>query len=456
MPDLRKNDEVRQFLVENNLPIQYNDGLLAYLRAYYNVTNSTLNDLLHRYINEVGYTLAPLVTFSTDFTLGVLPAEYSFFRSTGGTYVNSSGIIASVGSATPRFGYNPTTLAARGLLLEEASTNEVFFSTAIDNAYYSKINTSVSANSTTSPDGTVSADSLIENSSLGTHHVVKFGSNSVTSADFVAFSVFVKAGSGDRHVRMTGAGTSHSIDANADFDLSDGSSSISGATAIEAYSEQYPNGWWRLTLISQADLTGTYSPFVRMITTIGGSTSYTGNGTSFIYVWGLQVEVNRYASSFIYTTTAPVFRAADIMLLDGANFSSFFNATEGTFEIETFNIHDYTGIYLSCEGSGAANAMNIERSSTNTLGRITASSTEYMNSTIAGNTSSIYMKMALAYKQNDSQLAANGTEGTTDTSVTLPVVNKFRFRPASGGSNFFLKTFNYWNTRKTNLSTITT
>lgn len=47
----------------------------------------------------------------------------SFSRSTSATYFDSAGVMQSAAVDVPRFDYNPTTLAARGLLLEEARTN---------------------------------------------------------------------------------------------------------------------------------------------------------------------------------------------------------------------------------------------------------------------------------------------------------------------------------------------
>lgn len=53
------NDEVVNFLRNNGFPKQYNDGLRAYLRTRYRNDGSTLNDLIHRYINEFGEVIPP-------------------------------------------------------------------------------------------------------------------------------------------------------------------------------------------------------------------------------------------------------------------------------------------------------------------------------------------------------------------------------------------------------------
>jgi hypothetical protein len=48
------NDYVINFLRDNGYPPSYNDGMLAWLRAYYGVTRGTLPDLMRKYIKDVG------------------------------------------------------------------------------------------------------------------------------------------------------------------------------------------------------------------------------------------------------------------------------------------------------------------------------------------------------------------------------------------------------------------
>lgn len=52
--NLNSNDEVIAFLKESGYPEHYNDGLFAWLSEIYNVTGSTLPDLLQRYISTYG------------------------------------------------------------------------------------------------------------------------------------------------------------------------------------------------------------------------------------------------------------------------------------------------------------------------------------------------------------------------------------------------------------------
>jgi hypothetical protein len=65
-----------------------------------------------------------LPRMALDFTTGVLDSRVTISRALNtATRTNSSGVIEIVNANLPRFDYNPVTLAARGLLIEETRTN---------------------------------------------------------------------------------------------------------------------------------------------------------------------------------------------------------------------------------------------------------------------------------------------------------------------------------------------
>lgn len=65
-----------------------------------------------------------LPRMALDFTTASLDSRITFTR-TGNTatVTNSSGVIAAINANLPRFDFNPTTLACKGLLIEETRTN---------------------------------------------------------------------------------------------------------------------------------------------------------------------------------------------------------------------------------------------------------------------------------------------------------------------------------------------
>jgi hypothetical protein len=69
-------------------------------------------------------------TLNLDFTTGALDSRVVLTRSAAtATYINSSGYVASAAVNEARFDYDPTTLAAKGLLIEGSATNYLLRST---------------------------------------------------------------------------------------------------------------------------------------------------------------------------------------------------------------------------------------------------------------------------------------------------------------------------------------
>jgi hypothetical protein len=70
-------------------------------------------------------------TLSLNFLSGSLDSRIFFARASTGTYFDSAGVLQTAAINTPRFDYDPSTLAAQGLLIEEARTNLVLNSATL-------------------------------------------------------------------------------------------------------------------------------------------------------------------------------------------------------------------------------------------------------------------------------------------------------------------------------------
>ena len=162
-----------------------------------------------------------LPSMALDFTTASLDSRVTFTR-TGNTatVINSSGNVAAINADLPRFDYNPVTLACKGLLIEEARTNLFLYSAEFDNAYWTKTRSSITANATISPEGSLTGDKLVENLDNGTHIIVRTETTTNTSAN--TWSIYAKAGERPSINISVREATTFLRSSNATFNLSAG------------------------------------------------------------------------------------------------------------------------------------------------------------------------------------------------------------------------------------------
>ena len=179
----------------------------------------------------------------------------------------------------PRLTYQNGGGGCPSLLLEKQSTNLLTWSEEFDNASWTKAGSSVTANATTSPDGTQNADRIVENNLSGFHYVLQL----VGSAGTYTLSVYAKADTRNWIYLTTFDGVA---DRGAFFNVSTG---VVGNidTGVTASIESVGNGWYRC--IVTATPVANFSSSIQLATA-NGTRNYTGNGTSGLYIWGAQLE----------------------------------------------------------------------------------------------------------------------------------------------------------------------
>lgn len=205
-------------------------------------------------------------------------------------------------SASPRLEYDPSTGEALGYLSEGAATNLLTFSEEFDDASYSKINSTVSKNQIIAPDGTKSADKLVEDATAAAQH--RLDKTFTFTALPYSFSVYAKAAERNRIVlRVDTTGGLHV------FNLEDGTvSGTSGDSTAEI--SFVGDGWYRCSVTVTAVAT---AGIVRINLDDGTGITYDGDGSSGVYLWGAQNEALPFASSYIKTESATVSRGFDVM-----------------------------------------------------------------------------------------------------------------------------------------------
>lgn len=167
-----------------------------------------------------------------------------------------------------------------------------------DDAAWGKNAATVTANAIVAPDGTTTADLLIPNGTSAAHYAVN--TIAVGSAGSNGFSIYIKASGYSKFgVRDQGGGT-----VEVSFSLSGAGSviALSGATATAAITA-INDGWYRVVVTSTIASATQYRLFVLPDAYTGGSLntySWTGDGTSGIYLWGAQLIVTNSLTSNTY------------------------------------------------------------------------------------------------------------------------------------------------------------
>ena len=176
-------------------------------------------------------------------------------------------------------------------LIEGVRTNLALYSEQFDNAYWVKSNATITANSTTSPDGTTNADTFLKTSALNTVSQVSKGI--ITSTGTYTFSVFVKdINSENVLLRLDANGNT----CNSLFTFATKTFANSGANFLSASYQELTNGWFRLMLTGNVTATN----WVTAVTLFSNAIN------SSLYLYGFQLEQSASATEYIPTTTTAV------------------------------------------------------------------------------------------------------------------------------------------------------
>jgi hypothetical protein len=134
-----------------------------------------------------------------------------------------------------------------------------------------------------------------------------------------------------------------------------------------------------------------------------------------------QLELGAFATSVIPTTTAAATRAADVAVMTGANFSNWYNQSEGTLFSEYINYTTATGSLFSFDDNTINNRIiTLTSGGTTASVRVVAGGVNQVSEDIATVPVGTVGKIAFAYKLNDFAASVNASTVVTDTSGTVP------------------------------------
>jgi hypothetical protein len=194
---------------------------------------------------------------------------------------------------------------------DRQNANLLVRSQELDNASWTKTRSNTTANATTAPNASVTAEKLYDDATASaTHYIFQNNVPSTVASEIYTFSVYAKAGERD-DLRLLLQGGDAVDGIRADFDLTaitaTERSNIGNGIYHTSTITDVGNGWRRCAI------TGIYSttPSVTTVDPIcflmsaPNTITYNGDGASGLYLWGAHLRLGGL-TKYLPTTTAAV------------------------------------------------------------------------------------------------------------------------------------------------------
>ena len=359
-----------------------------------------------------------------------------YFPTTSKSKKGSMQVIKTAIANEPRFDFNPVASQTtsienpsfnydcKGLMVEEARTNLVTYSSDLSNSAWSKTRTTVESNAAMGLDGLISADKVAETTDSGLHSI-RAPEITVENGETYTASVYIKGGQKTRLTLKTTNNTRWAV--NSMFT----GGAITSSTLGSATVTLVDGGWYRYTVTGASSEGGTVRLRLEFTETDSSTTtSYTGNAYKGLYVWGAQIEKGSWASSYIPTVASAVTRAKETLELNADDLSSSITAsstviTEAVpFEIVSTEANDDARLFTLCHSDDGTtintNSVTLGRTANNYKGRIFGYGAEQFSFATDGQGTGDFLDTTLAMKSafsweeaedggsGEAALAANG------------------------------------------------
>ena len=328
----------------------------------------------------------------------------------------TTSVVSGIINNMPRLDYSGGA-SCPSLLLEPSRTNLILYSEYIDSYWNPFGNISITDNDSISPEGVQNATKISAAATTTALIGIQRGV-SVTANNDYTISFFAKKGD-FRYVQLFHGGGQVSTNARTNFDLQEGVVAYEESGVVTASVDDYGNGWYRCIATMEA-LTSNLQAYIVVAPTADAtrSPSISANAGDAYQIYGIQMELGSYPTSYIPTYGTSATRTVDSCYKTGI--SSLIGQTEGTIYIEVnTNQHiselsdDTSANRIVFYTDGSDYLRNLIRASASTSSNIQT------NTTIqAGD------KIALAYANNDAVIYKNGVQIGSDTSVTIPATSK--------------------------------
>lgn len=356
-----------------------------------------------------------------------------------------------------RLDFNPATLAARGLLIEEARTNLAPYSAhaglltgIVPQAGSMSAGPTYTGNGSAryTGDGTVGthlsyAGFLAAAPAISTQHTV---------------SVELCASSNDL-VQLALSASYSAADCYINFRMSTGTIVSTGAGASNTFVTSLGGGVYRVgfTFTTPGATAAAAGPLILAISAAGDTRAVSFAYSGTIDWRHAQLEVGAFATSYIPTFGAAATRAADQASITGTNFSSWYRQDAGTFVVDS-------PVWAPNDGVNSRRILDISDGSTNNriqatrpLGGTSVGSlssvagvSDFNPATAAVLTPGLPVKFSYSYTAGRKAICANGGAVVTSALnipasglIQMVIGNTFAFG-ATNSTNNWISRIRYW------------
>ena len=393
------------------------------------------------------------------------------------TGTSGSGSFTSwtVGNASARFDYDPTTQAPRGLLIEGQTSTLNAWGEDYTNAYWTKVGSSVGATSVAGPDNVSTATRRIVESATTSQHGIRRGI-ATTAGQTYTVSVFVKPGSYDSFGFELYWSASYNAKAEV-TSISGNTQTVTSASGVNATLTRTvlaASGWYRYALtFTHPSAVGAATPDFNVF--VNQTTAYVGNGTNYMDVYGFMLEAGSGASSYIPTGASQGTRNADKMSMTDISTMQW-NQTAGTFalhmdvaaETNTSSFPAFMGMYTATPVRVVRFLLNNSSGTNPRIGNDTwtATPTQILSILVTRSTAPTAFKFAVSLSntgQTANQVVNAGSVTTTSGTGTLQTPTRLLWHqdPSALDTEYFpihIRSMKYWPTALPNaqLQSLTT
>jgi len=348
----------------------------------------------------------------------------TFSRASSGTYVDSDGLIKTAVTDAPRFDHDPVTGESLGLLIEESRTNLVTYSEEFDQWTFT------GTGGVTSPPSSLSTN---ESSPSGLNDATKISYPAVSAINSYSI-IYIRPASSN----------------NTEYTFS---IYLKGAVGGETlYLMATPNG--SVYTSEEFTLTTSWERYSFTSTTLGSNSYFqigvdlrdsnqSAQSAQTFSLWGAQLEANAsFPTSYIPTSGSTVTRGADVASIEGTNFSSWYNQSEGTVFVELGSEQGGVPARFQLSDDSGVNRIQSRKNQLYCFNGTQQFNLSYTSS----------LKEASAFSGTSTSVAVSGSVVATHGSASLPTCTNIEIGKRGGNFNYLnghISRLAYFPTRKT-------